>query len=761
MLLSLLLAAALSWGTGNPACPDRQDCLSSTARDLSARAIDAANEWKLDEAEETAERAYATALACGDLAGQALAADALGVVARLRGDRDRALDETSLALALAEEVGDAVATARAHNDLGRIYADLAGDLELAHASYSRALELTRSGTLRSRILNNLGDLERRRSRRTAALEFFRGSLEAAVEAKDRYGRLAAEHNIGLLYAEQNDPRQALAHFQRALQIEQQSGSVTAALTLLSIAEVHRALGDRSRAEDYLRQAKELASSRGDQPALAAILVREADLAMEERQFARAGRELERSRAISSGLQDVRALPLVDAYAAKLALERGRYVTATSAANRAAEAAAKLGQLEIVAQARSIAGMAALRKGSRAAARAAFDRAIEAVERQRVTAVGGAMARQRFFGRELFPYEQLIVLLAEDGDAAVAERYVELKKARVVAEASRRARLAKGRPAVQSGAAVVNYVMAGERAFAVVRTAGGARVVVLPVARAELAALANDFARRVAQRDNGFMATARELYGAVWAPLALPANVRRVRVLPDEELWRVPFAALVDAKGQYLVDAVVLSYAPALSELGEDRPLKPRSILLASNLPAHPTEVPSVAALYGGTEVSVLENADEATLKRKLPLYDVVHLAAHGVIDDRDPLESHLRLQASGREDGKLTARELMNTSIAASILVLSSCDSATGDVAAGEGLIGMTWAALIAGCPTVVATQWQVASSRTAEVMTAFHREMRAGRPAAAALQHAQSAASRVPRFGHPYYWAAFVVVGR
>jgi tetratricopeptide (TPR) repeat protein len=193
MLLPLLLAAALRWGTGDPACPPngRQDCLPSTSRDLSARAIDAANEWKLGEAEETAERAFAAALACDDLAGQALAADALGVVARLRGDRDRALDETSLALALAEEAGDAVATTRAHNDLGRIYADLTGDLDLAHASYTRALELSPPGTLRSRILNNLGDLERRRSRRTAALRFFRGALDAAVEAKDRYGRLAA------------------------------------------------------------------------------------------------------------------------------------------------------------------------------------------------------------------------------------------------------------------------------------------------------------------------------------------------------------------------------------------------------------------------------------------------------------------------------------------------------------------------------------------------------------------------------------------
>ena len=99
------------------------------ARALAAAAIEAANEWKLDAADDAARRAYLAALACDDLAAQSLAIDAAAVVARLRGDRDRALDESMLALTLAELSGDLMAEARSYNNLGRIEADLSSDLQ--------------------------------------------------------------------------------------------------------------------------------------------------------------------------------------------------------------------------------------------------------------------------------------------------------------------------------------------------------------------------------------------------------------------------------------------------------------------------------------------------------------------------------------------------------------------------------------------------------------------------------------------------------
>jgi tetratricopeptide (TPR) repeat protein len=700
-----------------------------TAATLAAAAIEAANEWKLDEAEALARRAYEIAVVCDDLSGQSLAVDASAVVARLRGDRALALSESTLSLILAELAGDPIAQARAYNNLGRIDAELSGDFESASQNYRRALELAaRDAPLRARILNNIGNLERMRSRRGAALEAFRAALRIA----DDYARLAAEHNIGLVFAEQNDPRQALTHFERALALERRLGTVAAARTLLSIAEAHRALGDQTQAGEYLRQAA--AAAKGDEPALASILLRQADLAIEARRFNDAESTLRRSRANSDPL----TIPLVDAYEAKLALARGLTTLAQTSAARASSAASALRQFDVVAQAESIRGIAALEENDRATARNAFDNAIRAVEQQRRGVAGGALARQRFFGRELFPYEQMIALLADAGDAEGTLRYADMKRARVI-ERTRRSR-------VRVSGSIVSYAMAGTRVVAVVDS----RVITLAAPRDVIVAKANEFAAQLAQRDNGFVATAEQLYELLWAPLGVTG---RVRILPDEELWRVPFAALIDPNGLYLAESVTLSYAPAVSEIEEERAITARSVLLAENLPAHPTEIPALAALYQNVEFT----AEEAAIKRSR--HDVIHIAAHGILNDSEPLDSYLQLRPGGRDDGRLTARELMAESLDASLLVLSSCDSGSGSVAAGEGLIGMTWAALVAGCPTIVATQWQVASNTTTEIMIAFHRNLRAGKPAAQALRDAQIATAR--RSPHPYYWAPFVVVGR
>jgi len=718
------------------------------ARTLAAAAIEAANEFKLDAADDTARRAYLAALACGDLAAQSLAIDASAVVARLRGDRDRALDESMLALALAELSGDPIARARSYNNLGRIATELSGDLQTAEQHYRRALDLSADDLpLRARVLNNIGNLERMRSRRTAALEAFRSALHLSERARDSYGQLAAEHNIGLLFAEQNDPAQALPHLLKALAIERRMKSATAARTLLSIAEAHRALGDQAEAARYLR----LASGTRDEAALSSILLRQADMAIDGHRFTEAIAAIRRSRAVSERLGDRATVALADAYDAKLALSRGQSRNARTLAERAATTATSLHQFDVVAQAESIRGMAALRDNDRHTARAAFDSAIRAVEEQRKGLAGGALARQRFFGRELYPYEQMIALLVDDNDAGEALRYAELKRARSLRRGSRL------QPA-QTRGAVVSFTMAGERVVAIVSN-GRPRIVILPAARAEIARIANEFANQLAQRDNNFLTTASDLYDLLWKPLHLAES--RVRIVPDEELWRVPFAALRDDRGRFLVESVTISYAPAVSEIGDDAMTTPHRILLADNLPAHPTEIPELAKLYANEDVTVVEAAGESTIKRNLAKRDIIHIAAHGVFDDRDPLESHLQLRPDFGEDGRLTARELMSASMSASTLVLSSCDSAAGTVAPGEGLISLTWAALVAGCSTIVASQWQVASKTTTDIMVAFHRQLRSGAGAAESLQAAQIAAARRRESAHPYYWAAFVVVGR
>src|SRR5205814_3874205 len=70
------------------------------------------------------------------------------------------------------------------------------------------------------------------------------------------------------------------------------------------------------------------------------------------------------------------------------------------------------------------------------------------------------------------------------------------------------------------------------------------------------------------------------------------------------------------------------------------------------------------------------------------------------------------------------ARKMMTLDLNAEMVILSACETARGDVTGGEGLVGMTWALLVAGVPTAVTSQWKVDSASTADLMVRFHKSL-------------------------------------
>jgi CHAT domain-containing protein len=183
------------------------------------------------------------------------------------------------------------------------------------------------------------------------------------------------------------------------------------------------------------------------------------------------------------------------------------------------------------------------------------------------------------------------------------------------------------------------------------------------------------------------------------------------------------------------------------------------------LPDAEKEARRLARLYGQarTRLYVGDRAREDRIKAGAGAARTLHFATHGILDDRSPLYSHLLLASSeGRrdEDGLLEAWEMMTLRLDAELAVLSACETARGRVSAGEGMIGMTWALFVAGCPTTVASQWKVESRSTSRLMVGFHRKLRAGRGKAAALREAQLALLREQSYRHPFYWAGFALYG-
>src|SRR5213075_1107650 len=112
-------------------------------------------------------------------------------------------------------------------------------------------------------------------------------------------------------------------------------------------------------------------------------------------------------------------------------------------------------------------------------------------------------------------------------------------------------------------------------------------------------------------------------------------------------------------------------------------------------------------------------ATETRVKREAAHYGVLHFATHGTFENELAMYSHIVLarNAGDPDDGQLEAREIADLHLDADLVVLSSCDTARGSVRIGEGMVGMSWALLAAGCPRAVVTQWEIGSSSSGQLM--------------------------------------------
>jgi CHAT domain-containing protein len=312
---------------------------------------------------------------------------------------------------------------------------------------------------------------------------------------------------------------------------------------------------------------------------------------------------------------------------------------------------------------------------------------------------------------------------------------------------------------------------------------------IAIRKADLEEKIRRFVSQIERRDLDYRRSARSLYDLLLAPFGSRiAGKRLLYVVPDGMLWRLPFQALQRADGQYVVQIVGLAYTPSLTLLRNARSdgharSGSRTLLAIADptiarqteravhatqrgtelapLPDARTEVREIRRTYGGdSRVLIGAEATETRVKQLAPRFRILHVATHGVLDDAAPMYSALVLAASDADDGLLEAREMMDLDLGTDLAILSACETAGGDVTPGEGIIGMSWALMVAGCRNTVVSQWKVESRSTAELMIAFHR--RAGRPGAdyaSALRHAQRELMQKEEFSHPYYWAPFVLV--
>ena len=277
---------------------------------------------------------------------------------------------------------------------------------------------------------------------------------------------------------------------------------------------------------------------------------------------------------------------------------------------------------------------------------------------------------------------------------------------------------------------------------------------------------------------------QELYQLLIEPIAdlLPQDpASRITFIPHESLFLVPFAALQDSSGNYLIEKHTILTAPSIQVLSLTKkqqqlasgkgalvvgnPTMPSVAFTAnqppqqlSSLPDSEAEAIAIAQLLNAEPLTG-DKATKVAVLQQIERSRIVHLATHGILDDVEGLgvPGVIALAPSKDDSGLLTASEIFNLRLNAELVVLSACNTGRGRIT-GDGIIGLSRSFIAAGVPSVVVSLWSVSDESTAELMAEFYRQMQLTPDIAQALRKAMLVT--LVKHPNPVDWAAFTLIG-
>jgi CHAT domain-containing protein/tetratricopeptide (TPR) repeat protein len=776
------------------------------------------------------QRALAIASEIGNLPLQMLVTNNLGNIYEGRGDHLRSLEYYQRSLKLAEELKDEEAISRAILSIGFVHGSL-GNYEQALEFYQRGMaNIDRADV--PRILINTGITHAKQGNYDLALDYLQKALKAAEDLGDKEVIAGSLKNIGNVYARRGDYEKAFEYIRRGLALGEAIGNkslVTNALHDLALDYLR--LGDYPKAIEYADRAAALAlqSDLTESFQSARTVAGQAQIALKRFDLARrslleaiatieklreqaAGGEQDRERFFESKVDPYYAM--VD-----LSFTQNNNFEALDYGDRA--------------KSRVLAEVLGSGRVDITKAMTVEEQEREKTLNNQLVALNRELYREKTQRQpdaarlaELNARVEKARLQYDAFETSLYGAHPELKLQRGQAPHLTQERLGELLP--DDKTALLEFVVSDEKSYLFVLTRGAGRgrragvelkTYQLSVKGRELADRVRDFRRRLAERDPEFREAARQLYDLLLKPASEQLRARNALcIIPDGVLWELPFQALQPREGGYLIEDYSLFYAPSLGVLYGIKSLQgkkgatptpyikagpvPRerasarapTLLAFGNpaigretvarvmslnrderlgpLPEAEREVKMLREIYkpANSRVYIGAQARERLAKAEMGDYRVLHFATHGVLDNLNPMYSHLVLSLSGEgegEDGLLHVWEVMRLDLKADMVVLSACETARGRLGAGEGVVGMSWALFIAGSPTTVVSQWSVESSSTTQLMVEFHRNLllppaprNSRRSKAEALRRASLSLLKDSRYAHPFYWAGFVMIG-
>jgi CHAT domain-containing protein/tetratricopeptide (TPR) repeat protein len=354
--------------------------------------------------------------------------------------------------------------------------------------------------------------------------------------------------------------------------------------------------------------------------------------------------------------------------------------------------------------------------------------------------------------------------------------------------------------------LLEYVLDDPISYCILVTHRGAHVQALPIGRKEIEAITQQFIDEVHAKGAG-VESSKRLFRALLEPIPEAKTAATLIIAPDGALNLLPFEALRDNQGEYLLKSHVISYVPSGTILDVLRRARKSGIASSPflgvadvayenqggagrripapdsvrgrvlrgvadfsgmhlhDLPKTREEVEEIGRIVGPSAVILFGKDATETAFKKEPLdqFRVLHLAVHGFADTQYPERSALVLGTDPKsgDDGLLQVREIIRHRLNAELTTLSACDTGVGKLQGQEGVSSLVEAFLVAGSKSVVASLWSADDTFASALMDRFYLRLGQGEDTGSALRGAKL--DLLAKYGEqvsPFYWAAFVAVG-
>ncbi len=326
------------------------------------------------------------------------------------------------------------------------------------------------------------------------------------------------------------------------------------------------------------------------------------------------------------------------------------------------------------------------------------------------------------------------------------------------------------------------------------------IAVQELATADLTKKVETFRDAITSKHVGdFKTSSYKLYQQLIAPIADQLVGDELIIIPDGPLWHLNVELLLTQNKDsnnpkdlpYLLNNYAISYANsanvlfttnentqkskkqeeclAFSFTDSTNVVDAKTMSLATlrdagdDLPGTRKEIKAISEIIDGQYYFGSE-AIEANFKKNAGQYNILHLALHGEVDNERPENSRLYFTKSKDtiEDNLLYSHELFALDIPAELTVLSACNTGSGKIAKGEGIMSLGTAFQYAGTKSLLLTSWEVSDQTTPELMKHFYTNLKAGMNKAKALQQAKLQYLKTADINrtHPFYWGGFYLVG-